>query len=137
MLYTEDGEVAKELKAAAEKQGLKGKKAEEWVNRRVDDLRRSHGAYEGSLGKDISAEARSLQAGAMIYQTLRLLPLMIFSSMMDPNGIRVAGGTSEDMWNAYKRGFAGRGATTRTCSSATRSVVVTRMPRKWLRWSQE
>ena len=27
--------------------------------------------------------------------------------MLDPNGIRVAGGTSDDMWNAYKRGFAG------------------------------
>ena len=106
-LYTEDGPVASELVAAAEKQGLKGKKAEEWVNRRVDDLRRSHGAYEGSLGKDITAEIRKLQAGAMIYQTLRLLPLMLFSSMLDPNGIRVAGGTSDDMWNAYKRGFAG------------------------------
>jgi hypothetical protein len=107
VLYTEDGPVAKELKEAAEKAGLKGKKAEEWVDRRIDDLRRSHGAYEGSLGKDISARTRNLQAGAMIYQTLRLLPLMIFSSMMDPNGIRVAGGTSDDMWNAYKRGFAG------------------------------
>jgi hypothetical protein len=106
-LYTEDGPVVSELKAEAAKQGLKDTEAEEWVNRRMEDLQRSFGALEGSLGKDISASARQLQGWVMVYQVLRTLPLSLFSAMLDPNGLRVAGGTSADMWEAYKRGLMG------------------------------
>jgi len=105
--YEEDGDIRKELVAKAEEQAVPEDKREEWIERRMEDLKRASGAMEGSLGKDISATARKLQAGAMTYQILRLLPLMIFSSMLDANGIRVAGGEWEDMFNAYKRGFAG------------------------------
>ena len=105
--YDADGPVLTELKAAAAKEGLKGVPADEWVNRRMEDLQRSFGAMEGSLGKDITAAARQLQGWAMVYQVLRTLPLSLFSAMLDPNGIRVAGGTNADMWEAYRRGMVG------------------------------
>jgi len=105
--YEKDGPIRSELATEAENKAVEPSKREEWVERRMEDLKRASGAMEGSLGKDISATARQLQAGAMTYQIVRLLPLMIFSSMLDANGIRVAGGEWEDMFNAYKRGFTG------------------------------
>ena len=103
--YSEDGPVLTELKAAAAKLKLGEKGATEWVDRRMEDLERMNGAMEGSLGKDISPGYRKFQGAVMTMQTLRLLPFMLFSSMMDPNSIRVAGGTNKDMLDAYKRGF--------------------------------
>lgn len=105
--FTEDGPILRELKEAAEDQKIPEKDRTDWVERRFEDLKRASGAMEGSLGKDISAGYRKFQAGMMTYQIIRLLPLMIFSSMLDPNGIRVAGGDWDDMFNAYKRGFVG------------------------------
>ena len=103
--YAADGPVLRELKEAAAAQKLTGAKATEWVERRYEDLQRAFGAMEGVLGKDISPTWRKFQAVAMTLQTLRLLPFMLFSSMLDPNSIRVAGGTHQDMIDAYKRGF--------------------------------
>lgn len=103
--YDADGPVLTELKAAAAKDGLKGTKADEWVNRRHEDFQRSFGAMEGSLGKDITYGWRQAQGAIMAYQTLRTLPLSLFSAMLDPNGIRVAGGTKENFYGAYIRGM--------------------------------
>ena len=105
VLYTEDGLVIKELKAEAAKQGLKGVKADEWVNRREEDAQRAMGAMEGVLGKDITAGTRKLHSAMMVYQALRTLPLSLFSAMLDPNGIKVAGGTTQNMLDAYVHGL--------------------------------
>jgi hypothetical protein len=40
----------------------------------------------------------------VVYQNLRLLPLAIFSSVVDPMGIIVRGGEVGDAWAAFKRG---------------------------------
>jgi hypothetical protein len=42
----------------------------------------------------------------IVYQNVRLLPLMIFSSVVDPMGIAVRGGTVGDAFKAFKRGVA-------------------------------
>lgn len=107
VFFHKDGPILRELKQAAEDQKVPEKDRTDWVERRFEDLKRASGAMEGSLGKDISAGYRKFQAGMMTFQLLRCLPLMIFSSMLDPNGIRVAGGDFEDMFAAYKRGFVG------------------------------
>ena len=103
--YAEDGDVLVQLKEKAIKDEIPEAEREAWVERRYEDLQRMNGAMEGSLGKDVSSLNRKIQGGLMTYQTLRLLPFMLFSSMLDPVGIRSAGGSSEDMFNAYKRGF--------------------------------
>jgi hypothetical protein len=58
----------------------------------------------GHLGADISPDARRLMSNMMVYQNVRLLPMMLFSSMVDPLGIMVRGGKLGDAWGAYKRG---------------------------------
>lgn len=63
-------------------------------------------AVDGTLGDTINPEARRLFGNMIVYQNVRLLPLMIFSSVVDPMGIAVRGGTVGDAFKAFKRGVA-------------------------------
>lgn len=58
----------------------------------------------GTLGDGLNPTARRLMGNAIVYQNVRLLPLAIFSSVVDPVGIVVRGGTVGDAFNAFKRG---------------------------------
>ncbi len=58
----------------------------------------------GTLGDDINPTARRLMGDMIVYQNIRLLPLAIFSSVVDPMGILVRGGEVKDAWTAFKRG---------------------------------
>lgn len=62
-------------------------------------------AHEGTLGADIPIKLRSTYAAVMTYQNLRLLPLQLFSSFVDPLGIMVRGGTVKDAVHGLTRGF--------------------------------
>jgi hypothetical protein len=46
-----------------------------------------------------------MQGNIMVYQNVRLLPLAIFSSVVDPIGIMVRGGSVGDAFKAFKRGI--------------------------------
>lgn len=61
-------------------------------------------AVNGTLGDDIDPNWRLLQGNMIVYQNVRLLPLAIFSSVVDPLGIIVRGGTVRDSWDSFKRG---------------------------------
>jgi len=61
---------------------------------------------DGTLGDSIDPKLRRAFGNAIVYQNMRLLPLAIFSSMIDPMGILVRGGTMRDSFAAMKRGFA-------------------------------
>lgn len=58
----------------------------------------------GTLGDDINPTARRLMGDMIVYQNIRLLPLAIFSSVVDPMGVLVRGGEVKDAWNTFKRG---------------------------------
>jgi hypothetical protein len=60
---------------------------------------------DGTLGDDINPTARRLMGNMIVYQNWRLLPLAIFSSVVDPAGIVVRGGTVRDAWTTFKRGI--------------------------------
>jgi len=60
---------------------------------------------DGTLGDDINPTARRMIGNMLVYQNVRLLPLAIFSSIVDPLGIVVRGGEVTDAFNAMKRGF--------------------------------
>lgn len=62
-------------------------------------------AVDGTLGDDIDPAYRRLMGNMVVYQNIRLLPLAIFSSLVDPLGIIVRGGTVRDGWNTFKRGI--------------------------------
>jgi hypothetical protein len=61
-------------------------------------------AWEGSLGHEIDPKLKSLFGAMVTYQNVRLLPLALFSSLVDPQGILVRGGTMSDAFGAYVRG---------------------------------
>lgn len=61
---------------------------------------------DGTLGDHIDPKLRRAFGNMIVYQNLRLLPLALFSSLIDPMGIVVRGGTVGDAFGAMKRGFS-------------------------------
>ncbi|HOB65284.1 hypothetical protein [Ottowia sp.] len=59
----------------------------------------------GTLGGNIDPRARQLMGNMLVYQNIRLLPLALFSSIVDPIGIVVRGGTVGDAWRGFTRGM--------------------------------
>ena len=62
-------------------------------------------AFEGTLGRDIDPNTRTLLSGAMVYQSARLMALSLFTSFGDPIGIMVNGGDMKQAWGAFTRGI--------------------------------
>lgn len=88
----------------AEMGGSKQEVAEE-LDRRVERYARAIRAMEGTLGYDISPTLRRVNSAALVYQNMRILPLALFSSLIDPMGLLVRGGTVNDAFMAFKRGM--------------------------------
>lgn len=61
-------------------------------------------SVDGTLGDTISPEARRLMGNMIVYQNIRLLPLAVFSSVVDPMGVMVRGGSLNDAFSTLKRG---------------------------------
>jgi hypothetical protein len=61
-------------------------------------------AGEGTLGRDINPNLRKIMSGVMIYQNMRLMALSLFSSLVDPLGMLIRGGTLNDSWRGFVRG---------------------------------
>lgn len=74
---------------------------EEEINMARDYIR----GIDGTLGDHINPTLRRLFGNMIVYQNIRLLPLAIFSSLIDPMGIMVRGGSMGDAFNAFKRGI--------------------------------
>lgn len=82
--------------AKAKEQGMSDETAK--------DMTRYLQAMEGTLGHDIPQELRNLFGGLTVYQNVRLLPFTLMSSLVDPMGIVVRGGTLGDAFQAYVKG---------------------------------
>ena len=62
-------------------------------------------AVDGTLGDTINPTARRMMGNVIVYQNLRLLPLAIFSSAVDSQGIIVRGGTVREAMSTFGRGM--------------------------------
>jgi hypothetical protein len=62
-------------------------------------------AMEGSLSHDMSPQLKAVFGGLTTYQNIRLLPLALFSSLVDPLGIAVRGGSLTEASRAFFRGI--------------------------------
>lgn len=65
-------------------------------------------AVDGTLGDDskwMTPQVRKQMGNMVVYQNIRLLPLGIFSSVVDPLGIVVRGSTVGHAWSTFKRGI--------------------------------
>ena len=102
--------VGQELQDAADKMlkegDLKDEKArDKWVSRQYRDVANAVGAMEGSLGHDVPEWVRKTNSAAIVYQNVRILPLALFSSFVDPLGIIARGGEMRDAFNTFARGM--------------------------------
>lgn len=61
---------------------------------------------DGTLGDSINPKLRRAFGNMIVYQNIRVLPLALFSSLIDPLGIAVRGGTAGEAFKAFKRGIA-------------------------------
>lgn len=89
----------------AEMKGAKNEDILREVEARSGRYARAIQAMEGTLGYDISPTLRRINSGMMVYQNIRILPLALFSSLIDPMGVMVRGGTMKDAFEAFKRGM--------------------------------
>jgi hypothetical protein len=60
---------------------------------------------DGTLGDSLNPQARRIMGNMIVYQNIRLLPLAMFSSIVDPMGVIVRGGTMKDAWSTFARGI--------------------------------
>ena len=83
------------------------KAADKWAARQFRNISNATGAMEGSLGAHVSNKVRSLNSAAVVYQNVRLLPLALFSSFVDPLGIIARGGEMRDALRTFADGMKG------------------------------
>ncbi|WP_087746262.1 MULTISPECIES: hypothetical protein [unclassified Acidovorax] len=76
-----------------------------WVSRQYRDVAEAVGAMEGTLGKDVSPTVRKLNSWMTVYQNVRLLPLSLFASFVDPLGMVARGATMKEAYDAFLRGM--------------------------------
>lgn len=76
-----------------------------WVSRQYRDISEAVGAMEGTLGKDISPGWRKANSWMTVYQNVRLLPLSLFASFVDPLGMVARGATMREAYEAFLRGM--------------------------------
>lgn len=95
--FGDDGSGVSMMLASARKQGATDAQLEAAQNfiRSVD----------GTLGDTINPVARRAMGDMIVYQNIRLLPLAIFSSLVDSQGIMVRGGTVGEAFSTFKRGM--------------------------------
>ena len=61
-------------------------------------------AHDGTLGADMNPQTKQIYGALMTYQNIRLLPLQLFSSLVDPLGMMVRGGSITDATTGFLRG---------------------------------
>ncbi|GIV03844.1 MAG: hypothetical protein KatS3mg015_2674 [Fimbriimonadales bacterium] len=90
-MFGNDGEVIAKMISES---GIKNRKELEDIGKIVQGL-------EGSLGYDMSTETKELMSGIMTLQNLVVLPLAIFSQMIDPIVLAARSGELKDAGTAY------------------------------------
>lgn len=96
--------------------------ADKWTERQVRDVRESVGAMEGTLGGDINGAWRATNSWMIVYQNIRLLPLSLFASFVDPMGMVARGAEFGEAFEAFKRGITEVGRQWRDVFKEDKSV---------------
>lgn len=93
--FTDTNKVLENLLDQAAKQGA--------TSKQIAEAKRFVQGVNGTLGDNINPNLRRYMGNMMVYQNLRLLPLAVFSSAVDPLGITVRGGTVGQAWKTFMR----------------------------------
>ena len=76
-----------------------------WVSRQMRDITQSVGAMEGSLGKDVSPNMRKFNSWMAVYQNVRVLPMALFSSFVDPLAMVARGAPLQAAYETFMYGM--------------------------------
>lgn len=103
--------VEKELQEAANAQLADGKfddrqQADAWAQRQLKQVLNATAAMEGSLGKDTDEKWRKVTSYVTAYQNIRLLPLTLFASFVDPLNMVSRGATMKEAYETFLRGMS-------------------------------
>lgn len=95
--FADDGSTLDGLLAKAREQGAEDK--------HIDMTEQYLKGVDGTLGDSLDPTYRRLMGDVIVYQNIRLLPLAIFSSVVDPIGLMINGASAKDAWSTFKRGI--------------------------------
>lgn len=101
------GEYAKTFGNAGEVIQAKLKKAKKQgaSNEDLDMATNAVMAMEGTLGHDFNPRLKELMSGIMTYQNIVLLPLALFSSLIDPLGVAMRSNDMKEAFHAFSTGL--------------------------------
>jgi len=123
----------KKIRVELEKEAVKAEfktpeDRQKWVGRQMRDITMSVGAMEGTLGKDISPNMRKFSSWMMVYQNVRLLPMSLFSSFVDPLALVARGAPLQAAYETFVRGIR---EVFNTWGDAFRDMPKERMKDEW------
>lgn len=97
--FGNNGEVITEKFIEAQKQGA--------TTEEIDMARKATMAMEGTLGYEFNPRLKEVMSGIVTYQNIVLLPLSLFSNLIDPLGVAMRSNDMKEAWKAFTYGIKG------------------------------
>lgn len=97
--FGNDGEVITSKFLEAQKQGA--------TTEEIAMARKATMAMEGTLGYDFNPRLKEVMSGIVTYQNIVLLPLSLFSNLIDPLGVAMRSNDMKEAWKAFTYGIKG------------------------------
>jgi len=97
--FGNNGEVITQKFLDAQKQGA--------TPEEIDMARKATMAMEGTLGYEFNPRLKEVMSGIVTYQNIVLLPLSLFSNLIDPLGVAMRSNDMKEAWKAFTYGIKG------------------------------
>lgn len=97
--FGNNGEVITEKFLEAQKQGA--------TTEEIAMARKATMAMEGTLGYEFNPRLKEVMSGIVTYQNIVLLPLSLFSNLVDPLGVAMRSNDMKEAWKAFTYGIKG------------------------------
>ena len=97
--FGNNGEVITQKFLDAQKQGA--------TQEELDMARKATMAMEGTLGYEFNPRLKEVMSGIVTYQNIVLLPLSLFSNLIDPIGVAMRSNDMKEAWKAFTYGIKG------------------------------
>lgn len=97
--FGNNGEVITQKFIDAQKQGA--------TPEEITMARKATMAMEGTLGYEFNPRLKEVMSGIVTYQNIVLLPLSLFSNLIDPLGVAMRSNDMKEAWKAFTYGIKG------------------------------
>lgn len=101
--YAKDfGNAGEVISAALEKAKNEGASDQE-----IETARKATMAMEGTLGHDFNPRLKEIMGGIVTYENIVLLPLALFTNLLDPLGVAIRSNDIKEAFKSFKYGLQG------------------------------